>query len=130
MVLFSGGGDCVIIVWEKVHGSYGMVVSSVLRGHCKAILCLINTFDMLFSGSADLTIRIWRRGYDEGKFCCLKVLDGYERPVRSLVVDRGECTFEDKDRCSVRVFSESSDRVIRMFTIQGSSFSDSMYIHV
>lgn len=116
-MLFSGASDRVIFVWSKVKGSDGMVLNGVLRGHYKAILCLINVRDLLFSGSADRTVRIWRRDY-KGKFCCLKVLDGYERPVTSIAVDWSETTFESKGRFNVRVFCESSNGVIKISMIE------------
>ncbi|GJR63747.1 protein JINGUBANG [Tanacetum coccineum] len=99
-VLFSGASDCLILVWDKVHGS-GNVLNGALRGHSKAILCLVYVRNSLFSGSADRTVRIWRRGY-KGEFCCLKVLDGYERPVRSLVVEHFEAAFESKGGVNIR----------------------------
>ncbi|XP_071695643.1 uncharacterized protein [Rutidosis leptorrhynchoides] len=124
-VLFSGGSDCVILVWGKVHGSNGMVSREVVRGHFKAVLRLVGVCDLLFSGSADRTVRIWQRGC-EGKYCCLKVLDGYEKPVRSLVVNRSDATFDSRNGSNVRVFSERSDKVIRMLTIEGLNLSKSM----
>ncbi|KAI3501825.1 hypothetical protein L1887_29851 [Cichorium endivia] len=122
-VLFSGASDRLILVWDKEQGSNRMVLTTALRGHSNAILCLINVSDLLFSGSADRTVRIWQRGYD-GKFCCLKVLDGYEKPVRSLVADPGKTPFETKPGSNVRVFSESFDGIMRMLTIEGLIFSD------
>nr|XP_043639822.1 protein JINGUBANG-like [Erigeron canadensis] len=130
-LLFSGGSDRVIMVWVKEHGSNNyMVLAASLRGHLKAVLCLVYVCDLLFSGSADRTVRIWQRGC-EGKFCCLKVLDGYERPVRSLVVDRGIAKFGSKVGPNfVRVFSECSNGVIRMVTIEDLSLSNSVSTYV
>ncbi|KAL4570142.1 hypothetical protein LXL04_025793 [Taraxacum kok-saghyz] len=110
-VLLSGGSDRLILVWDKEHGSNRMVLTSTLRGHTNAILCLVNVSDLLFSGSADRTVRIWQRGYNS-KFNCLRVLDRYEKPVRSLVADSSQ-------NQNVRVFSESSNGVMRMLTIEG-----------
>ncbi|PWA76814.1 transducin/WD40 repeat-like superfamily protein [Artemisia annua] len=124
-VLFSGASDCLILVWSKVHAhASGMVLNGVLRGHSKAILCLINVRDLLFSGSADRTVRIWRRDYKR-EFCCLKVLDGYERPVRSLVVEQLEATFESKGGVNVRVFSESSNGVVKICMIEDLNLLES-----
>lgn len=124
-VLFSGGCDRVIIAWEKVHGTNRMVLTEVLRGHSKAVLCLINVSDLLFSGSADRTVRVWTRGY-EGKFCCLRVFDGYERPVRSLVADPGEVRSEDDCQSEIRVFSEITNGVIRVIIVKGLYIFDSV----
>ncbi|KAI3694173.1 hypothetical protein L1987_77134 [Smallanthus sonchifolius] len=130
-VLFSGGCDRVVLVWDKEHGSNCMVLSEVLRGHSKAILCLINVSNLLFSGSADRTVRVWQRRY-EGKFYCFKVLEGYERPVRSLVADHGEATSssETNYKSNIRVFSESPNGVIKLIAIKGLNIFDSVPIHV
>lgn len=117
-VLFSGGSDGAILVWDRGHGSDHVVLTGILRGHSKAVLCLTILSNLLFSGSADLTARIWRSGC-EGKFYCLKVLDGYERPVRSLVADLGQATDETSYKSSIRVFSECPNGVIRLITIKG-----------
>ncbi|GFZ21200.1 transducin/WD40 repeat-like superfamily protein [Actinidia rufa] len=76
--LFSGACDRSILVWEREDSANYMVVTGALRGHSKAILCLINVSDLLLSGSADRTVRIWRRGSD-GRFCCLTVTDAHEK---------------------------------------------------
>ncbi|KAJ8639612.1 hypothetical protein MRB53_016306 [Persea americana] len=82
-ILYSGAKDRSILVWEREDSANYMVVMGVLRGHGGAILCLINEGDLLFSGSADRTVRIWRRGSGDG-YDCLGVLEGHERPVKSL----------------------------------------------
>ncbi|KAL8142443.1 hypothetical protein V2J09_015475 [Rumex salicifolius] len=83
-VLFSGACDRSILVWEREDSASYMVVSGALRGHAKAILCMVNVSDFLFSGSADRTVRIWRRAVN-GQYCCLSVLEGHLKPVKSLV---------------------------------------------
>ncbi|XP_019052349.1 PREDICTED: vegetative incompatibility protein HET-E-1 [Nelumbo nucifera] len=83
-VLFSGACDRSILVWEREDSAHHMAVTGALRGHTGAILCLVNISDFLVSGSSDRTVRIWRRGRDS-RFCCLTVLEGHERPVKSLV---------------------------------------------
>ncbi|XVE92287.1 hypothetical protein REPUB_Repub01dG0083900 [Reevesia pubescens] len=75
-VLFSGACDRSILVWEREDSANYMAVTGALRGHGKAILCLINVSNLLMSGSADRTVRIWQRGV-EGKYCCLAVLEGH-----------------------------------------------------
>ncbi|XP_042503154.1 protein JINGUBANG [Macadamia integrifolia] len=82
--LFSGAGDRSILVWEREDSVNHMGVIGALRGHKGAILCLINVSDVLVSGSEDRTVRIWRRGVDQG-YICLVELKGHERPVKSLV---------------------------------------------
>ncbi|XP_009782412.1 protein JINGUBANG [Nicotiana sylvestris] len=120
-VLFSGACDRSILVWEREDSANYMVVTGALRGHTKAILCLINVSDLLFSGSADRTVRIWTRGI-EGQFCCLTVLDGHRTPVRSLVA---AAETSESDGGSVKLFSGSFDGEIKVWQIGVSSSSGS-----
>ncbi|GMI78218.1 hypothetical protein like AT1G24530 [Hibiscus trionum] len=83
-VLFSGGCDGSIVVWEKRDDDQVGFVES-LWGHSGAILCLIDVGDLFVSGSSDRMVRIWRRGKEEGGFHCCLVLEGHEKPVKSLV---------------------------------------------
>ncbi|KAA8529518.1 hypothetical protein F0562_033683 [Nyssa sinensis] len=87
-VLYSGACDRSIIVWEKDDSDGdscggGMVVVGALRGHSKAILCLAIVSDLVCSGSADKTVRIWRRGIGRS-YSCLAVLEGHRGPVKCL----------------------------------------------
>ncbi|KAE8716577.1 hypothetical protein F3Y22_tig00110114pilonHSYRG00337 [Hibiscus syriacus] len=102
-VLFSGACDRSILVWEREDSATYMVVTGALRGHGKAILCLVNVCDLLMSGSADRTVRIWQRGL-EGKYCCLAVLDGHQKPVKSMTVVK-----DDEQSDVISVISGSLD---------------------
>ncbi|XP_016450637.1 protein JINGUBANG [Nicotiana tabacum] len=83
-VLYSGACDRSIIVWEKDSGGSGkMVVAGALRGHTKAILCLAVVSDLVCSGSADKTVRIWKRGIGKS-YSCLSVFEGHRGPVKCL----------------------------------------------
>lgn len=88
-LLFSGGCDCWIVVWERKRekdgdGRHQMVFAEALWGHAGAVLCLITVGDLLVSGSADRTVRIWQRG-KENCCRCMAILEGHEKPVKSLV---------------------------------------------
>ncbi|KAG4203673.1 hypothetical protein ERO13_A05G415100v2 [Gossypium hirsutum] len=111
--LYSGASDRSIVVWEKDDGGDGMAVAGALRGHTKSILCLAVVSDLVCSGSADKTIRIWRRGVD-GNYSCLAVLEGHEGPVKCLAgaVDRSS-------RCdtSYVIYSGSLDCDIKVWQI-------------
>ncbi|KAG8498580.1 hypothetical protein CXB51_004828 [Gossypium anomalum] len=113
-VLFSGACDRSILVWEREDSANYMVVTGALRGHGKAILCLINVCDLLMSGSADRTVRIWQRGV-EGKYCCLAVLEGHQKPVKSLTAVR-----DDEHSDVVSVISGSLDGEIRKWKVSFS----------
>ncbi|KAK5846409.1 hypothetical protein PVK06_002695 [Gossypium arboreum] len=73
--------------WDTVSGlmnEVGYVES--LWDHKGAILCLINVGEWFVSGSSDRTVRVWQRGGKEGGgFHCSIVLEGHEKPVKSLV---------------------------------------------
>lgn len=113
-VLFSGACDRSILVWEREDSANHMVVSGALRGHAKAILCLINVSDLLISGSADRTVRIWRRGYD-ARYCCLTVLGGHRKPVKSLsAIQESEASTPNGN---ISVFSGSLDGKIKVWQV-------------
>ncbi|KAK0586284.1 hypothetical protein LWI29_004220 [Acer saccharum] len=92
--LFSGGSDRSIVVWEREVNANHVGFLEALWGHTGAVLCLINVDDddlTLVSGSADRTVRIWQRGKETG-YRCMIILQGHEKPVKSLVaVQRGDC---------------------------------------
>lgn len=122
-VLFSGSCDRSILVWEREDSANYMAVSGALRGHGKAVLSLFCVSDKLLSGSADRTVRMWRRGYD-GKYCCLAVLEGHLKPVRSLTaVMEG-----DKPNGVVTVFSGSLDGEVRVSQVIVSSSNSALSI--
>lgn len=105
-------------MWEREDSANYMVVIGLLRGHGGAVLCLINERDLLFSGSADRTVRIWRRGMGNGHDC-IGVLEGHERPVKSLgAVWEGE-------KGSFAVCSGSLDGEIKVWQIWGTDLNGS-----
>ncbi|XP_062110506.1 protein JINGUBANG [Humulus lupulus] len=112
-VLFSGSCDRSILVWEREDSANHMAVSGALRGHERAILCLFNVSDLLLSGSADRTVRIWRRG-DEGRYCCLGVLGGHAKPVKSLVAVMEE---RDSNGVVLNLFSGSLDGQTKVWQV-------------
>ncbi|CAA2995445.1 E3 ubiquitin- ligase TRAF7 [Olea europaea subsp. europaea] len=122
-ILFSGSCDRSILVWEREDSANYMVVTGALRGHSRAILCLITVNDFLFSGSADQTVRIWQRRID-GLYCCLTVVDGHQKPVKSMVAavaaDGGDC-----GGC-VKVFSGSFDGEIKVWQVEVSGVTSSL----
>ncbi|XP_016446743.1 protein JINGUBANG-like [Nicotiana tabacum] len=86
-VLFSGGCDEKILVWEREEycADY-MLATWSLRGHKGAILCLIYIDDVLISGSSDKNVRIWQKSSNNtecGYFCSI-VFEGHCKPVKSV----------------------------------------------
>ncbi|GAA0161335.1 hypothetical protein LIER_39210 [Lithospermum erythrorhizon] len=124
-VLFSGSNDRSILVWEREDSANYMVVSGALRGHAKAILCLVNLNDLLFSGSGDRTVRIWQRGH-EGGYRCLSVLDGHQMPVKSVVAVATKTEEEGgefNNNGGVKVLSGSFDGEIKVWQVMISNAS-------
>lgn len=110
-VLYSGACDRSIIAWEKDGGAGGhMVVAGALRGHTKAILCLAVVSDLVCSGSADKTVRIWSRGVDSRSYSCLAVFEGHKGPVKCLTAAASSGT-------SYLVYSGSLDCDIMVWQI-------------
>ncbi|CAJ1943723.1 unnamed protein product [Sphenostylis stenocarpa] len=118
--LFSGGCDGAICRWEWGCEEIGMVKTERMMGHSGAILCLIHVADLLASASADLTVRIWQRERGRSGYGCRAVLEGHEKPVKSLVAFRGG---EDESNGVVRLLSGSLDGEIKVWEVFGSACS-------
>ncbi|MED6106236.1 hypothetical protein PIB30_003195 [Stylosanthes scabra] len=138
LVLYSGACDRSILVWEKEEdeeggeGNMKMVVVGALRGHTKAILCLVGVADLVVSGSADNSVRVWRRGInvvnsEKRCYSCLAVLEGHRRPVKCLAVaaesaNNGGVGGDDENSggggSSYLVYSGSLDCDIRVWRIR------------
>ncbi|CAK9138665.1 unnamed protein product [Ilex paraguariensis] len=112
-VLYSGACDRSIVVWQKEdHGN--MVAVGALRGHAKSILCLAVVSDLVCSGSADKTVRIWRGV--ERCYTCLVVLEGHKGPVKCLTVacDRYK---QSDTTSSYLLYSASLDSDIKVWQL-------------
>ncbi|KAH6756986.1 Transducin/WD40 repeat-like superfamily protein [Perilla frutescens var. hirtella] len=84
MVLYSGASDRLIRAWTTNAGGGRMEAAAALRGHTKSILCLATVADMVCSGSADKTVRIWR-GIGKS-YSCLAILEGHKGPIKCITV--------------------------------------------
>ncbi|KAM6559144.1 hypothetical protein CsatA_028383 [Cannabis sativa] len=85
-IVYCGSSDGLVNYWEREkHLSHG----GVLRGHKLAVLCLAAGGNLVFSGSADKNICVWRRE-PSGAHACLSVLTGHTGPVKCLAVEE-EC---------------------------------------
>ncbi|KAL5214788.1 hypothetical protein ABZP36_003940 [Zizania latifolia] len=86
-VLYSGGNDRCVVVWEREDSASHMVAVGALRGHRKAVLsvaCAAGDGGLVVSGSADQTVRAWRRAADGQGYACLAVIDAHGSAVRSV----------------------------------------------
>lgn len=110
-VLCSGSCDGAIFAWEKDEEGEKMVVVGSLRGHSQSILCLTFVSGIVFSGSADKTIRIWSSA--GRNYSCLAVLQGHQGPVKCLTAAIDHYSPSD----SFFVYSGSLDCSIKVWRI-------------
>jgi WD40 repeat protein len=122
-ILYSGACDRSILVWEKEvnndedeeDGDGRMVLMGALRGHKSSILCLAVVWDLVCSGSADKTIRIWR-GVGRDYFC-LSVLEGHQGSIKCLTAVVENCDTSESEEASFVVYSGSLDCDIKVWQI-------------
>ncbi|RVW57284.1 Protein JINGUBANG [Vitis vinifera] len=108
--LYCGSSDGLVNFWEREkHLSHG----GILRGHKLAVLCLVAAGNLVFSGSADMGICVWRRL--EGDHSCLAVLTGHNGPVKCLAIeDDIESTAADRRWI---LYSGSLDKSVKMWRV-------------
>ncbi|KAE9597050.1 putative transcription factor WD40-like family [Lupinus albus] len=129
-ILYSGACDRSILVWENkstnnndINININIVLVGALRGHTKAILCLVVVADLVCSGSADNSVRIWRRGI-EWNYSCLAVLEGHRKPVKCLAIgvesNNGgpHNNDDDNNTSSYHLYSGSLDCDIKLWQIR------------
>ncbi|XP_044970238.1 protein JINGUBANG-like [Hordeum vulgare subsp. vulgare] len=126
-VLYSGGNDRCVVVWEREDSASHMVAIGALRGHRKAVLAVACTGDgLVVSGSADHTVRAWRRETDRRGHTCVAVIDGHGSAVRSVAValvpgkqqlQAGGDDHDDGDE-EWRVCSASFDGEVRVWSLR------------
>lgn len=85
-----------------------------LQGHRFAVLCLVAVEKLVFSGSEDTTIRVWRREEGSCYHECLAVLDGHRGPVRCLAA----CLEMEKVVMGFLVYSASLDQTFKVWRIR------------
>ncbi|KAL4588774.1 hypothetical protein LXL04_001669 [Taraxacum kok-saghyz] len=111
-VVYVGTSDGLVNFWE--HRKYALAHGGVIRGHKQAVLCLAAAGSLVFSGSADKSICVWRR--DAGGFhSCLSVLTGHSGPVKCLAVQE-HLENEDGGREWV-VYSGSLDKSVKLWRV-------------
>ncbi|XP_044477607.1 protein JINGUBANG-like [Mangifera indica] len=112
LVLYSGACDRSILVWEKDRNG-NMELAGALRGHTKSILCIGVVSDLVLSGSADKSIRIWR-GVDRN-YSCLAILEGHKGPVKCLTAAIDE--YYNDSHTAYLIYSGSLDCDIKIWQI-------------
>ncbi|CAE6075719.1 unnamed protein product [Arabidopsis arenosa] len=116
-LVYCGSSDGTVNFWERENN---MKNGGVLKGHKLAVLCLVAAGNLMFSGSADLGIRVWRRPEGGcGEHVCLSVLTGHAGPVKCLAVERDQESASGERRWIV--YSGSLDRSVKMWRVSESS---------
>ncbi|KAJ6671310.1 EN/SPM-LIKE TRANSPOSON PROTEIN-LIKE [Salix viminalis] len=110
-VIYCGSSDGLVNFWEREkHLSHG----GVLRGHKLAVLCLASAGNLVFSGSADKSICVWRREAG-GVHLCLSVLTGHGGPVKCLAVEEDKESDEGDQHWTV--YSGSLDKSVKVWRV-------------
>ncbi|KAL4278948.1 hypothetical protein GQ457_03G039120 [Hibiscus cannabinus] len=108
-VLYCGSSEGAVNFWEVekqlAHGG-------VLNGHKQAVLCLAATENLVFSGSADKTICVWRK--DGNIHTSLCVLTGHMGPVKCLAVEKDH---ESRSEQRWIVYSGSLDNSVKVWSV-------------
>lgn len=108
-VIYCGSSDGLVNFWQREKRlSHG----GVLRGHKMAVLCLASAGNLVFSGSADKSICVWRMEAS-GVHICLSVLTGHSAPVKCLAVEEDQ---ESRDQRWI-VYSGSLDKSVKVWRV-------------
>lgn len=107
-VIYGGSSEGLVNFWErKMNLSHG----GVLRGHTSAVLCLITAGSLVFSGSEDTGICVWRRlGRDH---ICLSLLSGHTGPVKCLAAEKDDTSQET----TWILYSGSLDKSVKLWRV-------------
>uniref|UniRef100_A0A803MCN5 Uncharacterized protein n=1 Tax=Chenopodium quinoa TaxID=63459 RepID=A0A803MCN5_CHEQI len=115
-ILYCGSSNGQVNFWEKQNFAYPC---GTLNGHKLAVLCLATAGCLVFSGSADMNICVWKRVTNEDTniddHICLSILTGHNGPVKCLaVVPSGETSSFDSRWV---LYSGSLDKSIKIWRI-------------
>lgn len=115
-VLYCGSSDGLVNFWEWQDTA--LTHGGVLRGHKMAVLCLATADNLLFSGSADMAICVWKRALN-GEHHCLSILTSHTGPVKCLAVEN-----DVEAMCGERrwiLYSGSLDKSVKMWKVSEQS---------
>ncbi|XP_052179420.1 protein JINGUBANG-like [Diospyros lotus] len=123
-LIYCGSSDGLVNFWERqkelTHGG-------VLRGHKLAVLCLAAAGSLVFSGSADKKICVWRR-VEGGDHVCLSVLGGHVGPVKCLAVEKDREREGAKGEQRWILYSGSLDKSVKVWRV-GEQLPDLRQLH-
>lgn len=114
-VLYAGSSDGLLNFWEREKNTISH--GGVLRGHKLAVLCVAVAGNLVFSGSADKNICVWRRE-EGGIHVCLSVLTGHTGPAKCLAVEPDSDVNETvKGEQRWIVYSGSLDKSVKVWRV-------------
>jgi len=107
-LMFTGGGDGVVKVWNDVNATPALQRS--LTGHTLSVRCIAAMAATAYSGSQDCSIRVWdvERGVSSG------TLLGHTGTVMSLIAYGDLCVSMGADR-SMRLWDVRQQRCTQVF---------------
>lgn len=114
-VLYFGSSDGLVNhrEWDRSLSHGG-----VLRGHKLAILCLATAQSLLFSGSTDMSICVWKRSLN-GEHHCISILNSHTGPVKCLAVEKDQEAMCNEQRCIL--YNGSLDKSVKMRRVSEQS---------
>ncbi|CBI32524.3 unnamed protein product, partial [Vitis vinifera] len=128
-LVFTGSADGTVKVWHRqLHGkgTKHLFLQTLLNqetaitslavnteGAIIYFLCLATAGNLVFSGSADKSICVWRR--EGGIHTCLSVLTGHTGPVKCLAVEEDQESTKRDQRWIV--YSGSLDKSVKIWRV-------------
>ncbi|KAF3446045.1 hypothetical protein FNV43_RR11223 [Rhamnella rubrinervis] len=129
--VFTCSSDGSVKIWRRVYGDNSHTLTLTLNfqtspvntivlsstrscGHRFAVLCLAAVGNLVFSGSEDTTIRIWKREEGNCLHECLAVLEGHRGPVRCLAA----CLEMGKVVMGFLVYSASLEKTFKVWRVK------------
>lgn len=108
-LLYAASSDKTVSIWQRAKAGEEdhMTFVGVLRGHRQAVLCMCAVGDIVCTGSADRSIRVWRRS--ETGHSLVTVLEGHRGPVRSV------CASMEAVELGLMIYSGSIDRSVKVW---------------
>ncbi|KAI5649722.1 hypothetical protein M9H77_35727 [Catharanthus roseus] len=119
-IIATGGIDTNVVVFDRPSGE----ILSTLSGHSKKVTSVkfVPQKELVVSGSADKTVRIWK-GSEDGKYDCRHVLKDHTAEVEAVTIhptnnyfvtaslDNSWCFYElDSGRCLAQVSDDSGSQ--------------------
>ncbi|KAJ1419093.1 WD40/YVTN repeat-like-containing domain superfamily [Sesbania bispinosa] len=118
--LYCGSSDGLVNYWVK---GTDLEHGGILRGHKLAVLCLTTAGNLVFSGSADMAICVWKRSSLNNDHTCMSILTGHNGPVKCLAAEK------DPDAmCNERrwiLYSGSLDKSVKVWRVSENAASTS-----